>query len=99
MQRIVIVANPGYLHDNSRQELKCVSLREGFIKKKKKKSRNFPTFGFAPPPVKSRNFFFFFIGFPNVLAHLEHIWKKMIFPLEKLKILRIFPQIWSSDPP
>ena len=42
---------------------------------------------------------FFFICFLDVLAHLEDIRKKNIFPLEKLKILRIFPQIWSSDPP
>ena len=75
-------------------------LREGFIKKKKKKVGIFRLSDLTPPPSKVGKFiYFFFIGFPNVLAHLEHIWKKMIFPLEKLKILRIFPQIWSSDPP
>ena len=46
-------------------------IREGF---NKKKSRVFPAFGFGPPPPsKVGKFIFFFIGFLNALAHLEHI--------------------------
>ena len=29
--------------------------------------------------------------------HSEQLWKKLFFPLEKVKILRIFSQNWSSE--
>ena len=65
------------------------SPREGFIKKKKR--QNFPTFKFPPEII--------FIGFINVSAHLEHIQKKMIFPLEKLKYLEYFHKFGPQIPP
>ena len=71
-------------------------LREG-LKKKRKKNVEFSTSRyFTPRPVKMWKFIlFFFTIFLDVLAHFKHIREKNIFPLEKLKTLRIFTQIWS----
>ena len=39
-----------------------------------------------------------FVGFLDVLGHLEYIWEKMIFPIEKLK--KYGPQSsWTTPPP
>ena len=70
-------------------------IREG-LKKKRKKMWNFPHLGILPPaPSKCGNLFFFFTIFLDVLAHFKHIREKNIFPLEKLKTVRFFTQIWS----
>ena len=59
--------------EGSKNFLTMVGLGKVLLKKKKKKKIwNFPFLGFDPPPVKIWNFFFFF-GFLDVSAHLEHI--------------------------
>ena len=65
---------------------------------------NFPHLGILPPaPSKCGNLFFFFLPFFSMFQHILSIFeKKNIFPLEKLKTLRIFTQIWSlqeAEPP
>ena len=66
------------------------------LQKKKKKKRCICTsFGFDPlPPSKDVFFYWFSWRFSTFGRYLE---KKIIFPLEKSKILKIFPQFWSSD--
>ena len=49
--------------------------------------------------VKDVFLLFFFYWCSGRFSTFGRYLKKMIFPPEKLKILRIFPQIWSSDPP
>ena len=69
-----------------------MNVREGLIKKIEKKVGNFQLSVFDPPPpmkVGKKNFFDFLSAI-DLLTYLEYIW---IFPLEKLKKLRIFPPI------
>ena len=47
------------------------------------------------PKLEQVVYSFFFTIFLDVLAHFKHIREKNIFPLENLKTLRIFTQIWS----
>ena len=79
------------------------SSKGGVKKKKKKKCGIFHISVFYPPPRQNVEIYsFFFTIFLDVLAHFKHIRKKNIFPLEKLKTLRIFTQIWSlqeAEPP
>ena len=78
-------------------------VREVF-KKKRKKNVEFSTSRyFTPPSVKMWKFILFFLPFFSMFQHILSIFeKKNIFPLEKLKTLRIFTQIWSlqeAEPP
>ena len=61
-------------------------------KKKSKKKLEISNFRYlTPPPLKvGKKHFFDFLSAIDLLTYLEYIW---IFPLEKLKKLRIFPPI------
>ena len=87
----LIILNPCFIH----KAPSTVFIREAIKVEKKKKCDKCHTFGFDPlPPHECDNSQPIFLSFWH---HTEQLWSKLFFPLEKVKILRIFSQNWSSE--